>query len=206
MSSRSYCELFGAHEFRSLIFVDQAPLQDYKADWGPEYGNKSCNSAAALADLQATLRENPDKVYKGTIAACLGYRSHPLPTDNVSNAEAAADEAFFLDIARQGSAEWFGKLMADHTALDWRDSIRHSFSGDVACPRVCVVASVRSGCFPPAGPQVVLDLINGDKDPGRDGEDLIASGGAIDWGGHWCYWEAPDRFVNLVSSFLQKHT
>lgn len=186
--------------------MDQAPLQNYASDWGPEYGNKSCNSAVALADLQATLRENPDTAYRGTIAACLGYRSHPLPNDSVSNAEAAADEAFFLEIARQGDPEWFGKLMGDHTALDWRDSIRHNFSRHIAGEdlNVFVVSSTRSGCFPSAGPQSVVSLINGDNEEEVDSSDTpVASGESISWGGHWCYWEAPDRFVNMVRDHLK---
>ena len=32
---RSYAELFTTKLFSHMIFVDQAPLQNYLSDWGP---------------------------------------------------------------------------------------------------------------------------------------------------------------------------
>lgn len=86
--------------------------------------------------------------------------------------------------------------MAD-LALDWRDSIPQSFgvkSGSET--KVMVVASERSGCFPPAGPLKVVEMVN--RNGGR-----LARGVSIDWAGHWCYWEDPIRFHNLVIYFLK---
>ncbi|KAI9742863.1 MAG: hypothetical protein M1818_003592 [Claussenomyces sp. TS43310] len=199
----SHAELFTTASFSHVIFIDQAPLQNYTSDgsWGPSQGNWSCNSAAAVAALQSTLRTVPDEAYKGTIATCLGYRWHPLPEDGVSQPLIADDESFFLDVARQGRGEWFGKLMADHTALDWRDSIVHSFGpGSGSTTRVLVIASDRSGCFPAAGPLTIVDLVNGPRADGS--QQNLAQGKVVSWGGHWCYWEHPERFDAMVLEFL----
>lgn len=91
--------------------------------------------------------------------------------------------------------------MADHTANDWRSSIAHSFGpgslGGENETRVLVVASERSGCFPAKGPMRVVELVNGEgKEDGR------ARGVVVEWGGHWCYWERPELFNELVLGFL----
>jgi pimeloyl-ACP methyl ester carboxylesterase len=184
--------------------VDQSPLQNYTSDgeWGPEYGNKSCNSAAALAHIQATLKYRPEDVYNGTIDSCLAYLSHPRIEYGVTEATMLSDRKFFLSIAKQGDPVWFGKLMADHTSLDWRDSIRVNFGDESgSLPRVLVIASNRSGCFPPEGPHEVVDLVNHGGPFSANGQS-IASGVTIDWGGHWCYWEDPQKFNSLVLDFL----
>jgi pimeloyl-ACP methyl ester carboxylesterase len=195
--NRSYAELFTAQDFLHVVFVDQSPLQNYTSDgeWGPDRGNRSCNSAASLAHIQAALKYRPEDVYNGTISSCLAYLSHPRENDNISKTTMASDRDFFLSIAKQGDPKWFGKLMADHTSLDWRDSIAQSF-----CPggRVLVIASSRSGCFPPAGPLHVVDLLNSES----SFRSPLAIGVTIDWGGHWCYWEKPEKFNALVLNFL----
>jgi pimeloyl-ACP methyl ester carboxylesterase len=168
--------------------------------------------------MQATLRYSPDDVYRGTVASCLAYRSHPDSSDANMNDEftALSDEEFFVNIARKGNPEWLGKLMADHTNLDWRDAIRHNFGPGSGCEvNVMVVASERSGCFPAAGPLFAARLIKeedeNEDDEGPEGENemrkvarkahVVAE--TIDWGGHWCYWENPERFNALVSRFLR---
>ncbi|KAH7408097.1 alpha/beta hydrolase-like protein [Phaeosphaeria sp. MPI-PUGE-AT-0046c] len=195
----SYAELFSTSAFESLVFVDQAPLQDYTSDWGPDYGNRGCNNPKALADMQKTLESNPEAAHLGTIAACLGYRSHPQPYDPEPGSKTwQGDEAFFLAEAMKGDGRWYGKLMADHTALDWRDSIAQNFGhGSGSKTKVLVVASERSGCFPAAGPLKVVELVN----TGRD-EEGLAKGVAVEWGGHWCYWEKPEMFNEMVLAFL----
>jgi pimeloyl-ACP methyl ester carboxylesterase len=107
------------------------------------------------------------------------------------------DETFFLSEASRGDGWWYGKLMADHTALDWRDSIAQSLgpkSGSQT--RVLVIASTRSGCFPAAGPLKAVEIIAGECNDGR------VTGVTVEWGGHWCYWEKPDLFNELVLNFL----
>lgn len=207
----SYSELFTTAPFTHMIFVDQSPLQNSTLDgWDSRFCNRGMNSAPAVAALQTTLAFSPETAHKGTIAACLSYRSHPLATDNVSAETCASDEAFFLKEAIKGNSEWYGKLMADHTALDWRDSIAATFgpkSGSET--KVLVVASSRSGCFPAEGPMKVVEFVNGGlHKEGNDGcfgasKKLKADGVVIDWGGHWCYWEKPDMFNKLVLDFLQ---
>jgi pimeloyl-ACP methyl ester carboxylesterase len=194
----SYSELFTTHAFSHMIFVDQAPLQNYLSDWGSEFGNRGCNSVEALLGMQHTLTQDPKTAHLGTIAACLGYRSHPQPGDPTADTqEWKDDESFFLGEAMKGDGWWYGKLMADHTANDWRYPIAQAFSPEGgSTTRVLVVASSRSGCFPVAGPLKVVDLVNGGQ---KDGP---AKGVTVDWGGHWCYWEKPEMFNQLVLSFL----
>ncbi|KAH8725361.1 alpha/beta hydrolase-like protein [Phaeosphaeriaceae sp. PMI808] len=193
-----YAELFTTRNFDKLIFVDQAPLQNYKADWGPEFGNRGCNNPEALAAMQSILEQDPKTAHLGTISACVAYRSHPQPGDPTKDSdEWRNDEAFFLEEALKGDGIWYGKLFADHTALDWRDSIMQNFgAGSGSTTEVLVIASNRSGSFPAAGPLKVVDLVN------RHSTNRLATGVAIEWGGHWCYWEKPDKFNELVIDFL----
>ncbi|WPH01296.1 alpha hydrolase-13 [Acrodontium crateriforme] len=194
-----FSELFGTSPFQHMIFIDQSPLQNSTLDgWDSRFCNRGMNSAPAVAALQTTLAFSPVTAHRGTIAACLAYRSHPLPTDDVSTATAQEDEAFFLGEAMKGDSAWYGKLMADHTALDWRDSIRATLgpaSGSET--KVLVVASSRSGCFPSEGPMKVVDLVNGGEKLGK------AKGLVVNWGGHWCYWEKPELFNQIVLDFLK---
>ncbi|KAF1934668.1 alpha/beta-hydrolase [Clathrospora elynae] len=198
----SYSELFTSNAFSHMIFVDQAPLQNYLDDWGPEFGNRGCNSIEALWNIQRTLENDPTAAHLGTIAACLGYRSHPQPGDPTPGSEEWRDnEAFFLHQAMKGDGWWYGKLMADHTANDWRYSIAHNLgflSGSKT--KVLVVASSRSGCFPASGPLKVVELVNG----GTEDATGLARGVTVDWGGHWCYWERPELFNRLVLDFLSR--
>jgi pimeloyl-ACP methyl ester carboxylesterase len=199
MCFRCYAELFTTATFSKLIFVDQAPLQNYTSDWGPEHGNRGCNSPEALATIQHTLETDPKAAHLGTIAACLGYRSHPQYGDPKKGSKQwEEDEAFFLGEAMKGDGRWYGKLMADHTALDWRDAVAQSFGARSGSKtQVLVVASTRSGCFPAEGPLKVVELVNN-----GNGEEL-AKGVAVEWGGHWCYWEQPNKFNELVLDFLE---
>jgi pimeloyl-ACP methyl ester carboxylesterase len=185
-----------------MMFVDQSPLQNFSLDgWDARFCNRGMNGAPAVAAFQTALKLAPEAVLKDVIASCLSYRSHPLPTDNISPETFAADEAFFLAEALKGDPEWYGKLMSDHTSLDWRDSIRGTFGERNGSPtKVFVVASSRSGPFPSAGPLAVVDLVNNDEDGQLDAK--VAKGVVIDWGGHWCYWEDPEKFNKLALDFF----
>ncbi|TAQ86071.1 hypothetical protein B7494_g5617 [Chlorociboria aeruginascens] len=157
----SYAELIGIEQFSKVVFVDQSPLQNSTLDgWDSRFCNRGMNNASALASLQTTLALNPEAAHKGTIDACLSYRSHPLETDSISESTREEDTSFFLSEAMKGDHEWYGKLMADHTSLDWRDSIHWNFGIRGQETEVLVVASSRSGCFPSAGPMKVVELIN----------------------------------------------
>src|SRR5690554_2231006 len=112
---RSFTEQFGNRVFDKLIWVDQAPLQNYAQDgtWGPEHGNRSLNSPESLGNMLKTLATNPDEVYKGTINACLAYLWDPVWGKQQFNSEAeylraAKDDTnFFLKIAQRGDPTWF---------------------------------------------------------------------------------------------------
>ncbi|KAJ4307767.1 hypothetical protein N0V94_009618, partial [Neodidymelliopsis sp. IMI 364377] len=125
----SYSELFTSSAFSHVVYVDQAPLQNYLPDWGVEFGNRGCNSPDALAAMQRSLESDARTAHLGTINACLGYRWAPRPDDAVQagSQQWEEDEAFFLGEALKGDGRWYGKLMADHTALDWRDAISQAF-------------------------------------------------------------------------------
>ena len=204
----SYLELFGASTFSDLVFVDQSPYQNYAVDgsWGPRHASKGCNSAATLADLQTQIVTNPETFYKGMQETCLAYRSHPVSADIVTDEQRIADEAYILDIAKKGNPTWYGKLMADHTNLDWREAIAHTLSEEAmareAChTRILVVASSRSGCFNPEGPlEVVQILERANRRPNTDGSSV--KGVTVDWGGHWLYWENATKFNQLLHEFL----
>jgi pimeloyl-ACP methyl ester carboxylesterase len=62
--------------------------------------------------------------------------------------------------------------------------------------RVLVVATNRSGCFPAKGPLAAVTFANAKAEVHR------AQGVVIEWGGHWCYWEDPEKFNQLALDFL----
>lgn len=178
-------------------------MQNYALDgtWGAEEGNRGMNCTEAVRELKKTLATVPDVMYMGTIEACLGYLSHPLASDKVDAATQEQDVDFFLNEARRGNAEWYGDLMADHTALDWRKTIVECFGGRKENnTRVLVVASSRSGCFPAKGPMEAVRFAN--KKARENGKVESAEGVVVSWGGHWCYWEDPHKFNELVLKFL----
>lgn len=181
-----------------MVWVDQSPLQNSTLDgWDSRFCNRGMNSATAVAKLQTTLELAPEEAHKGTIAGCLSYRSHPSPNDNVL-AKWEADEEFFLGEAMLGNHEWYGKLMADHTSLDWRDSIKANYGPSSGSEtKVLVLASTRSGCFPPEGPLKAVEFINGEGN-----NTGLATGLEVTFGGHWCYWEDPESFNKLCLDFL----
>ena len=200
----SFAELFTASEFSDMVFVDQAPLQNYATDgsWGAEHGSRGCNSDSSLANLRASLRLAPREVYRNTVESCLAYRSHPSYMDNETPMQRVEDEEFFVNIAEQSNSNFCGALMANHTSLDWRNSLSHIFSlSSCASTEILVIASTRSGCFPAKGPLAVVDLVSSGR-KGRNTESR-ASGLIISWGGHWCYWEHPVKFNSLVISYLK---
>ncbi|KAG4434026.1 hypothetical protein IFR05_010480, partial [Cadophora sp. M221] len=202
-----YASLFTTTPFTHTIFIDQSPLQNLLPDWGLTHCNRGMNSPSALLSLQNTLATSPATAHLGTISACLSYRAYPLPSDkeNVSLQRKEEDEAFFLGEAMKGNQVWLGRLMGDHTALDWRGSIAATFGPGSASggrTKVLVVASERSGCFPAEGPLFVVGLVRGEEDGGKGQGKERARGVSVNWGGHWCYWEDPGRFNRLCLAFL----
>lgn len=176
----SYTELFTSARFCGMVFVDQAPLQDYLPDgsWNYKQGNYGCHDAASLAMAQATLTLQPDTFYRGLVEGCLAYRHAPTKEEEASYNEEmqAADEAFFVAISQKGDSKWFAKLLANHTSLDHRDAIAHA----VRCPCV-VMGARRSGSFPLLGLRETERLVNSKRS------------GTAKWivaeSGHWMFYE-----------------
>lgn len=103
----------------------------------------------------------------------------------------------------KGDSRFYIALMRDHTALDHRGNITKAFGpGSGSRTKLLVVASSRSGCFEPEGVLSVVGFVNG------GGDDIVTKGLAIgetvSWGGHWCYWEDPEKFQELVLNFLSE--
>ncbi|KAH9214673.1 Alpha/Beta hydrolase protein [Leptodontidium sp. 2 PMI_412] len=197
-----YASLFTTTPFTHTIFIDQSPLQNLLPDWGLTHCNRGMNSPSSLLSLQTTLATSPATAHLGTISACLSYLAFPLPSDEekVGQERRREDEEFFLGQALKGNQVWLGRLMGDHTALDWRGSIAATFGPGLgpstrSQTKVLVIASERSGCFPAAGPLFVVGLVRG-------GRGERARGVSVSWGGHWCYWEDPGRFNRLCLAFL----
>lgn len=201
----AYTALFTSHPFTHMVFVDQSPLQNISLSppWGQPYCNKGMNNPSAVASLQTTLALSPDTAYRGTISACLSYLSHPsAESAAISDVKRKEDGDFFLGEAKKGNAEWFGQLMADHTALDHRANITACLGSESGSKtKVLVIASSKSGCFWPEGPMSVVGLINGEGKT-DDASEKRARGIVVDWGGHWCFWEDPDKFNQLCLGFL----
>jgi pimeloyl-ACP methyl ester carboxylesterase len=212
----SYAELFDAKIFSHMVWVDQSPMQNLSLDgippdgepdekenpsWGIEVANRGMNCEENLKNLFHKLEYSPNDVVRGTVHTCLAYRSHPDPdpAKHPSLAKQVADAEFFLREAQRGRRMWYAELMKDHTALDWRETILHAF-GEKSGNRtnVLVVASSRSGCFPAEGPMYAVELMR----EGGAGERV--EGVVIDWGGHWCFWEDPQKFCELVEPFLER--
>lgn len=107
--------------------------------------------------------------------------------------------------------------MADHTAKDHRDNIVATLGPESgSATKVLVVASSKSGCFRPQGPMSVVNLVNhgtlevfglekrlSNASVGSE-RAVRARGVVVDWGGHWCYWEDPEKFNELVLDFLKE--
>lgn len=128
------------------------------------------------------------------------------------------DREFFLKEAMRCGGGFLVELMRDHTALDHRENIKRAFGrGSKSETRVLVVGSKRSGCFDEEGVLSVVGFVNGvSKDEeGREGETgengsekggerMLARGVAVEWGGHWCYWEDAEKFNAMILKFLEK--
>lgn len=146
------------------------------------------------------------------------------PSSHVGNEEEkerekeryADDREFFLREAMKCEGKFLVELMRDHTALDHRENIKRTFGrGSKSETRVLVVGSKRSGCFDEEGVLSVVGFVNGEDEEGREGEigekgsekegeRILAREVAVEWGGHWCYWEDAERFDELVLGFLKE--
>lgn len=164
----AYIELFGHHHLKQAVFVDQAPLQNRAEDWN--LGSHGCYDAVSLARLQCTLKYDFNAVAQGNMSSCL---SSPLRPEVATALQAETLRA---------DPEALGRLMADHTQLDWRPLLPQ-----IQIPCLNIVG-MHGGCFNPAGVEYV-----GQQIPQCETVRFQAN--------HWLYLENPKEFNELVVKF-----
>ena len=178
----SYLELFGEDLVRSLVLVDQAPLQNREDPLGGAWqlGSTGCYDSETLRALGAALQYAPaggSRVPRafadGNAEACFSQttpwmEAHPEVLELLASETLRCSPAALL------------ALMADHTRLDWRPLL----------PRVRVPAwncvGVKSKIFPWEGVAWVGDAM-------PRGRNVL-----FEQGGHWLYLEEPERFAEVV--------
>ena len=183
----SYIELFGEDLVRSLVLVDQAPLQNREDPLGGAWllGSTGCYDSETLVALGAALNYAP-----ASAAPAGGLRVPRAFADG--NAEACFSQSTPWMEAHPAVLELLAAetlrcspsallaLMADHTRLDWRPLLPRVQSPAWNC------VGVRSKIFPWEGVAWV-----GDAMPrGRNVR--------FERGGHWLYLEEPERFAEVV--------
>lgn len=165
----SYYELFGTERLASCVFVDQAPLQNITEDW--KAGSTGCYDIASLTRLQCRLLTD----FKGFARDNAIFCSAPSVPDDVLNVL----EHETLRSDPQGLA----KLMADHTAIDWRPILPR-----IELPCLNIVAR-RSNVFPYWGCEEVTRLCPQSH--------CIY----FEESNHWLYIDQPSRFSSIVAAF-----
>jgi len=165
----SYLELFGSRKIKCAVFVDQAPLQNRAEDW--DLGSKGCYDMVSLTRLQQKLRYDFMAFTKANVYGCL---SNPIDP---------AYARLLMSETMRADPVCLSALMADHTQLDWRPSLRKI---DIPC---LVLAGSKSQIFPLQGVKEVGRLIPESVTVVFEHED------------HWLYIEDFRRFSDLVSDF-----
>ena len=155
----------------AFVFVDQAPLQDRASDWA--LGSKGCYDAETLARLQAALVADIGAFADGNAACCL---SQPIPDATAALLKA---ETLRCDPVR------LGRLMAEHTAKDWRPVLP-----TISAPCL-IMYGTQSGCFPVEGCTYAAQAVQ--------------RGTAVAMPGcnHWCYLEQPEEFARIVADWMR---
>mmetsp|Transcript_40640 Transcript_40640/g.102201 ORF Transcript_40640/g.102201 Transcript_40640/m.102201 type:complete len:284 (-) Transcript_40640:157-1008(-) len=170
----SYIENYRTSRLAGAIFVDQAPLQYTASDW--KLGSKGCYDPASLAVLQHSLKADFKGFAAGNGECCL---SQPQPA---SVLDALAEETLRCD------PETLGRIMADHTQLDWRPILP---TIDIPCLNL---VGRLSGVFPWEGCAVVGRMI-------PDCKTVF-----FEKANHWLYIEEPKTFVDVVKRFIDPET
>ncbi|KAK1860186.1 hypothetical protein I4F81_002775 [Pyropia yezoensis] len=170
-----YIALFGPERLATHTFVDQVPLQNRDPATGWTLGSRGIFDGPSLAAVRAALVADAAAAAADTVDVCLTRRPP------------AADAAAFVAEATRADGAWLGRLMADHTALDWRPLLRAWRGGPVL-----VVVGGATKCHDPAGVRAVGELI------GSDATTVEMEGGS-----HWCYWEDAPAFNKVLLAFLE---
>lgn len=201
----TYAELFGEDaDVAGFVFADQAPLQDRSVDWDETRAHRGCYDEASMIAAQRAWASAGDKeeVYKGLVRECLGYRFAPEDSDEVSGAQAAADEAFFTAISRRCDGAWLARLLADHTRYDHREAVEENITKPTL-----VIAGRRTGCFPLEGIRETVRRVERGNDARRrrdqdnNNKPALARWSVYD-SGHWMFYEEPDRFNKEIEEFV----
>lgn len=143
-----------------------------------------------MLGAQRAWMETPEEAYRGLVGECLGYRFKPEEGDQVSAEQAARDEEFFTGISRLCEGRWLARLLADHTRYDHREAV------ELITKPTLVMAGKRTGCFPLEGLKETVRRVEKGK-PG------LAKWSVFD-GGHWMFYEEPDRFNDEIAAFLKE--
>lgn len=170
----SYIENYRTARLAGAVFVDQAPLQYAASDW--KLGSKGCYDPASLAALQHALKADFKGFAAGNGECCLSQPQPPEVLDPLTNETLRCDP------------ETLGRIMADHTQLDWRPLLP---TIDIPC--LNLVGSL-SGVFPPEGCAVLGDMI-------PDCKTVF-----FETANHWLYIEEPKKFVDLINKFVDVKT
>jgi len=157
-----------------LLATSTAPLQNIVPGW--RLGSTGCYDQYTLALLQSAVRNDFTKFAHENAAFC-------CDTNNIEPEilEMLADETLKAD------PEALCKLMADHTARDWRDVL-----GTITVPCLNVVGRV-SKVFPWEGVAAVSDKLVSSSDVQTEYFDY----------NHWLYLESPEQFNELVAGFAR---
>ena len=196
----TYLELFGDPEgwFAGYVFVDQAPVQDRDllglgGAWGPEQAHRGCFDEGSLLAAQRAWVSGGRGVYEGLVEECLGYRFRPEEGGPVAgDARWERDEEFFVRISEACDGVWLARLMADHTRYDHREAC------EAIGKPVLVLAARKSGCFSLEGMEETARRVK--KGGNGDAEMVVFEGG------HWLFYEEPERFNREVLKFVERCT
>jgi pimeloyl-ACP methyl ester carboxylesterase len=175
----AHCELFASKGLEMAVFVDQAPLQYWNEGW--ELGSKGLKGPEDLANLQHLLKTDMPEFAAGNAKCCL------VDPNSISK---GLMEQLTQDTLRCDPV-FLGKLMADHTQLDWRDLLKHSW-------RVPVLnlAGGKSDIFPVEGVAHINQLLS------IEGNCKLHRLEVFQDCNHWLYLEKPREFMKVIVDFL----
>ena len=177
----AHCELFSSKGIEMAVFVDQAPLQYWKGSW--DLGSKGLKGPEDLENLQHLLKTDMVEFAAGNAKACL------------AQPDSVAKE--FMTKMTQDTLHcdpvFLGKLMEDHTQLDWRDVLKDTWHVPVLN-----VAGGKSDIFPVEGVAHINQLFSIQGNVKYHRLEVFQNCG------HWLYMEEPHKFMQVMVHFLME--
>lgn len=175
----AFQELYGkSNRVGAIVTVDQAPLQNIAPDW--RLGSTGCYDIASLTRLQDAVMFDFRKFAIDNAACCC----------DSSKVDASILE-MLTEETLKASNDGLCKLMADHTARDWRPIL-----ANITVPCLNVIGA-RSKIFPKEGVEAVSKLLKSCK--------MVKTEVFAD-GEHWMYVEESDRFNSCIVQFANDAT